>query len=377
MKVQQRGNLQVMLLGIIIIVALLYMVFIKPFYYRFNGGEIYFEAIYVESFPENTTYDMYTYDGDIYLSSSNGFKKIASDGEHLWDQSYYMPNASLVTGGRFMCVADINGKDAYLFNEEGLATKVNTNYEILMVDVNEVGAMSFLMATEDAYRIEIYNRLGKPAAARNIVVEESGYPIAYDLSKEGDILCVNQIKVEGDQLDSNLNFLGFGDEDMKNPDHIIGKETHRASWIGQVAFVDDEHLLAISDEQLYFYDVSDVPTLVGTYPYDYEIMEYGITDDGIVVVFVDPASDADVVMLFDNNGREVKTNTPETKLTGFDSDDDYYYLITETYIEKYQGDKRIWQTDNARGAKFIARLYREYYVIGYGHSYEIVKMKDL
>jgi len=207
MRSIKRVNLQVILVTIIIIVTVLYALFVKPYYYNFNGGEIFFEPVYMESFTENTTYDIHVYDGDIYISSINGFKKIAADGEHLWDQSYYVPNATLLSAGGYMCVVDINGKDAYLFNADGLATTVNTEFNILMADVNEGGAMTFLLETDRGYRIDIYNRLGKFAATRDIVIEEDGFPIAMDLSPDGDILAVNHIVIDQGNVNSSLSFL--------------------------------------------------------------------------------------------------------------------------------------------------------------------------
>jgi len=377
MKSIKRANLQLILVAIIIIVTVLYALFVKPYYYNFNGGEIFFEPVFMESFTENTTYNIHVYDGNIYISSINGFKKIASNGEHLWDQSYYAQNATLLSAGAYMCVVDINGKDAYLFNEDGLVTTVNTEFGILMADVNEGGAMTFLVETDHGYRVDIYNRLGKLAATREIIVEEDGFPIAMDLSPEGDVLALNHIVIDQGEINSNLTFLGFGDASLQDPNHIIGAQTFTGTWLAELRFYDKSHLIGISDQSILFYDFSNAPVLTSTYNLDMKVTNYVITEDGIMLMLQDPLTEANYMVALNSKGEEKSRIKIDVPLKGFTSDEASYYLITEYQIEKYDNNKRIWFTKTTRPVTNITSLGKEYYLIEYPSSYEIIKMKDI
>lgn len=377
MKQHRKGSLQLILVGVIIIVAVLYLVFVKPYYYQFNGGEVFFETLYVENYYDHTDYDMYVYNRNIYISSKNGLKKIDSEGVHLWDQSYYLENPVLKSAEGYMCVADINGKDIYLFTEEGLVTHINTNYEILLVKVNEVGAVSVFVEYEGVYRVEIYNRLGNLAAVSEVVVEQYGYPIAYDLSPNGEILSVNHIVIDKSQLSSNLRFHGFGDERRKDPDYLIGSELLIDTWIGELAFIDEVHMIGISDENLYFYEVDLGSKLLQTIAYSGNITDYGIVGNMVILTLSDPLTGEDRVQIYNEKGKLMSDQVQETNLRGLCLTQENYFLVKDYKIEKYQDDKAIWFNANTRGAMGIYNLYKEYYVIQYLSSYEIVRMKDL
>lgn len=377
MEKLKKFNLQLILIGIIIVIAVLYAIFIKPYYYNFNGGEIFFEPTYVESFSDNTTYDIHAYGENIYISSVNGFKKVARDGEHLWDQSFYAKNASLLSAGKYMCVVDINGTDAYLFNEDGLIVEINTDYPILMADLNSIGAMTFLMETGSTYLVDIYNRLGNKAASREIVMEEDGYPISMDVSEDGSVLAISHIKIDEVGHHTNLTFFSFNDATKKDPNHIIGAQLLDGVWMAEVAFYDPTHLIGISQDMLYFYDCGESITLMSTYALQGKLTDYEMTGDAIILVMYDQLAMTYGIEVLDFEGESIGTHEIEGQYSGISADEDHYFIIESYGIEKYKKNDLVWFTESSRKVSNIISLGNEYYLVEYGSSFEIIKMKEM
>jgi hypothetical protein len=198
-----------------------------------------------------------------------------------------------------------------------------------------------------------------------------------DLSPKGDVLAINHITIDQGSVNSSLIFLGFGDATLQDPNRIIGAQILPDEWLAEVKFYKGNHMIGFSDHALIFYDLKDGPSLVATYNLDMMLTDYVMTEDGIMLSLLDQLTMESYMVIIDYEGKEINNTKLETPLIGFESDESSYYLITDYQIEKYDNGKRIWFTKTSRPVSDIISLGKEYYLIEYPSSYEVIRMKDI
>ncbi len=110
------------ILVFIVMTSLIYTFVIRPQYYRFNGGEVYFKTIDTQVF-EDVYIQMAVIDDAIFLCSKNGLIKKNLENKNVWSKSFYIETPYMVHSGNYIAVADIMKKSAYVFNEKGFCLR--------------------------------------------------------------------------------------------------------------------------------------------------------------------------------------------------------------------------------------------------------------
>lgn len=378
----RKASLRLTLFTIIIIIAIIYAVFIRPNYYSFNGGEIFFQTIYNESFISEIFYDVYVYDQSIYISSKNGLKKMSQDGESLWDKSFYIENPSLLTNGMYMSVIDIAGKQAHLFDTNGLVYSMKTNYPILMADLNEEGALVLVQEKDSSHVIQIYNRLGTLVAERGTSFVDDGYPIDIDLSSSSELMITSYVKFDKGIIQSDVSVFSFGEEGENDPENILGGFVAENTIISKVHFIDEKHYVVFSNHDIYFYYLDNKPQLEKQITLSNEIQNIGFCDNAIIVAYGKPLtvtndSLENQTIVYDSEGKKIKSYKSEKLVERIVGDGNKFYLVTSDTLELYNPQKHIWTSSFQKDIEDIFELNKSTYLIVYHQGYEIVKIKDI
>lgn len=383
MTARKRARLQIMLIAIILIVAIFYGFFIKPNYYNFNGGKIFFEPIYVESFVGHGKYQLYTYENYIYLSTNNGLKKLSSKGDNIWDKTYYFQHPKLFTANQYMAVVDISGKEANLFDKNGLVVNIVVDYPIIMAELNDKGALLIVQEYENKHIIQLYNRTGALMAERGTNFSSDGYPISVDLSSSGEKMVTSYLSVKNQHIQSVISFFSFEEEVKKDPENIIGMVILENTLAAEVKFIDETHLVVIGDNLLnFYYMVEDSLILENSIEINNPISEVAINNKNVILYF-DKIIDATAentenkVVVYNNKGELIDNYIQENQVNTINSEGDSYYLITDTSVEKHSGNRLQWETTIQNNVVAMRMLEKNKYLVIYDYGYEIVKIKSI
>lgn len=114
------------------------------------------------NFQTGVEYDMLAYGKEMLLVNNEGICSIDKSGREVWSAVSTTTSPYVQTEGKYILLADINGKEINIFKKEKLVSQIATENEILSAKVNKNGYIA--VATDElGYKgmIILYNRGGK------------------------------------------------------------------------------------------------------------------------------------------------------------------------------------------------------------------------
>lgn len=382
MKNKERMALQTILIAIIIIVATVYAIFIKPNYYKFNGGKIYLEPIYSESFTSKDAYEIYAYKGFLYYSSQNGLKKITKDRESVWDKAFYLDNPKLYAQDQYIAIVDMGGKKAFTFDDNGVLNSFEVEAPIILADINDNGSVILVLEKEGKHIIQYYNKKGIMLVERGTNYSTDGYPIGIDLSSNGEKLVTSYLSVKDGLMKSTITFFNFGKEDNNDPENILGGFVIEGVLTPEVKFLDDTHMVAISDNSLNFYNIKDVPLLETQVQVKNEIKHITYINDKLVVNYgkMIEATKNDLenkIEVYSSEGELINRYVAPDNVTQLIGAGDNYYVVTPKSISFHSIKKRIWEAEISKEAKNVLKIGKSKYLVVFQQGYQILEIRDI
>lgn len=194
-------------------------------------------------------------DGRLIKYSKDGISEITISGKTLWTGSYNMNNPKLVQCGTYVLVADIGGKEAYIYNGEDSGTEIAVDYEIRQACVSRQGVVALLLEDTSSNIISIYNPYD---VSSSLLVEiptnvEDGYPVTISLSPDGTSLVASYVCVTAGKAETRVAFYNFT-ETGKNSDCLVGAQIYEDALITDIRFMDDNQVCLFGDKGFYIWE---------------------------------------------------------------------------------------------------------------------------
>lgn len=382
LKNRERLALQTVLIAIIVIVAVVYALFIRPNYFNFNGGKIVLETVYSEKMSSKDDYQIYSYNDSIYLSSKNGLKKMSIDRESIWDKAFYIKEPLFLAEDGYMATVNLGGKEAYLFDEKGLIMNIKVDYPIILADISNKGVLVLVQENAGKHLIHVYNRKGILAVARVTNFKTDGFPIGIDLSSTGEKMVTSHLTFLEGKMNSMITFLNFKEEGDKDAQDVLGGFILEGSMAAEVKFLDDNHVVAMSDNRLDFYNVQNAPRIETQIKVHNQIEQVIYNKENVIVYYGKPieSSKEDMnhkIVVYNFEGNVIDQYTMEETVRSLVGSEDHYYVISAKDIEFHNAKKRIWKASIQKDVKSIIRMGKGKYLLVLQHGYEIVRIKDI
>lgn len=382
MKARSRLTLQTVLVAIIIIVAVIYALFVKPRYYAFNGGEIFFEIVSSTPFAADADYQMHAYDNQIFIGSKNGFKEVAVTGEEFWDKPFYMDNPRMVANEAYMAMVDTMGKKAFLFDQDGFLSEITTEYPILFAAVSEKGIMALVLEDGDANRVQLYSTSGKLVAERVTHFKDNGYPTAVGLSRSGELMSVAYLRPVGGKMQTDVCVFSFGEEGENHTENIMAIFSLEGTVVPDLHFLDDTHFVAVGNDRLQFYNVGTAPKLISETALKNQIEHVAYAQNGLIISYgklmnAEADSLENQVAFYDAQGQQTAAFEPEDRISGIGCSEGMCFVRLDSGISQYKEGRRIWTYATNKDYQGFYALGKGYYLAIGHYNYEILKVKDI
>lgn len=377
---RNRTTIIVGLLALILFVGGVYTFYVKPQYYRFNGGEAFFSTANKVLF-EDRNQKMYVYKDAIYVCNKDGLIKYDVNGEIQWSKGFYLESPKFVHLDGYMAVADVMGRKAYMFDETGMLYEVNESWPIIDLRVNAIGYLLVVTEKNEAHVINYYNEDGTVAIQRSTQFEKDGYPIAVVPSPDVTKIASAYLDISSNHLKTILTFFNFDTSYDRMAENIIGGETVDDMLPADLVWLDDTHLVIVMDQALRFYTFADDNVkLLKTINNEAKLLGIANTRDTFVVQYgeatVSGAHNTNMVVAFDITGEQIMQKSYNTKIRGISADDKNFYVMIDGKIIQYERGKRIWFTNTHLSVNDFYRVNRTTYVAQTELGYEILKLED-
>ena len=222
---------------------------------------------------------------NLYRYNSDGVSCVTRENEMLWSITYNMQAPIVDLCGETMVIAEQQGSQIYVVNQNGLVGNFESVFPILKVRVSEQGVVAAVLQDDDVTWVNLYKADGTAIANDKTTVGESGYPLDIDLSPNGEKLAVSYLGVSKGNMSSNVVFYHFGAAGQSQKDNVVSSTTYADTVIPEIYFNSNSEAVAVKDNGFVVFRGNDAPQQEVEVPFTEEIVSTFYDDSRIGFLF--------------------------------------------------------------------------------------------
>ncbi len=304
------------------------------------------------------SYERSTSDSNSYAVFANGIVRYSRDGvvflnkknEEIWIQPCQIQNPIIDVNNEAFVVADNGGNAILVFTEEGLKGEIETTLPIEKVTVSNQGIVSAVLKNESTPQIVSYDATGNILVEHQVNLNNTGYPVAIDMSQDGTLLAVAYLSTKDGVLKSRVAYYNFGETGQKHTDNQVSMEEFNKSIIPDVFFMDASTSVAVGDGAFAIYEGAEIPKQKKVVQLNQEIRSEFHTDKYIGFILVNQDKSGYEVRLYDKSGKQIMNRAitgeySHVKMVGDEIimfDGTKGCIISKEGVQRFRGD---WQTE--------------------------------
>lgn len=313
------------------------------------------------------------YNGKLLKYSRDGISCVNLQNEAIWSQTYNMQMPILDVCQNSVVVADMQGNEVYVFNEEGLQTQITTLLPIQQISISSQGVTALLLSDSSASWIYLYDREGNNLAESQCRLNETGQPLSIGISSDGAKLAVSYLQIQEGTANSCIVFYNFGPVGGNFVDKIVSSKIYENTIIPKVKYLGDSVCAAVSDGGIIYYEGKEIPEEIATVTETKEIQSvfFGSNSVGVVTEGTKEGEENTryEVHLYDTSGNQILDQGSNLSYNQVKMSGKNLILFNESECEIYSEKGVIRYTGTFNGA--IANIYK-----GSGHRKYIFVFSD-
>ena len=224
------------------------------------------------------------YNGKLLKYSRDGISCVNLQNEAIWSQTYNMQMPILDVCQNSVVVADMQGNEVYIFNEEGLQTQITTLLPIQQVSISSQGVTALLLSDSSASWIYLYDKEGNTLTEAQCRLNETGQPLSIGISSDGAKLAASYLQIQEGIANSCIVFYNFGPVGGNFVDKIVSSKIYENTIIPRIKYLGDSVCAAVSDGGIIYYEGKEIPeeTAVVTETKEIQSIFFGPDSVGLV-----------------------------------------------------------------------------------------------
>lgn len=201
------------------------------------------------------------YQGNILAYSKDGISAYDAKGNQLWNQTYEMQEPIVEVNGEYVVVCDYQGSTFYVMNHAGPVTNVETNMQVLAMDVSKAGLVAAALMEDDIIYIKTYTSEGELVSEIKTSMRQSGFPIAFAVSPDNIKVGLSYLKAEAGKINSSLAYYNFGGVGKNEMDNLVSGYDIEDEIYPLLVYPNDTISLAVGDKKILIMKGKQKPTL--------------------------------------------------------------------------------------------------------------------
>ena len=308
----------------------------------------------------------YSRDGVSYTDDTNSL---------LFSITYTMQDPILALSQKAGAVADKNGSQIYIFDQEKQMGQITTLLPIKHIAISNQGVVAVLMEESKSSKLEIYSADGTIIGDGIFDLEDAGYPMNLSISSDGTKIAIAFAQISGSKFNSSVAVYNFDNVGENYVDHLVFAKNYTDYMIPELHYFDASTLVAVGDGILGFYQGSQIPEIVNEVTIENEIKSVFYGENMVGLVF--ETVEGKMLTLYDAKGNLV-TQIPFT----MDYDNiriaDNRVLIyndTEMGLYSFSGKECFRQTFETSMVDIFTTKSRSKYLFIYTNETQLVKLQ--
>lgn len=211
--------------------------------------------------------------GDNILTySHDGAHCTNPKGEVLWNQTFEMQNILTATCEDVVAFADYNGRTIYVLDSSKKICEITTSMPIRNLAVAGNGRVAVAVADTAITWIHIYDPDGKRRFEIKTTMGQSGYPVDFSLSPNGELLGLVCLYADAGVIKSQVAFHNFGAVGSNMSDYRVCADAYPDTMIPYIEFINRDTAIAVGEDRLLVYKGAQKPILESQYLMEEEIL---------------------------------------------------------------------------------------------------------
>ena len=308
----------------------------------------------------------YSRDGVSYTDDKNSL---------LFSITYTMQDPILALSQKAGAVADKNGSQIYIFDQQQQKGQITTLLPIKHIAISNQGVVAVLMEEGNSSKLEIYSPEGELIGEGIFDLEDAGAPMNLSISANGTKIAIAFAQVNGSKLSSCVAVYNFDSVGENYVDQLVFAKNYPEYLIPEVHYFDSSVFAAVGDGILAFYQGSQIPELVHEVTFEEEIKSVFYGESNVGLVF--DADEGSVLKLYDTKGNLI-SEIPFT----LDYDNiriaDNRVLIyndMEMGLYSYSGKECFRQTFESSMVDLFTTKSRSRYLVIYTNETQLIRLQ--
>lgn len=220
----------------------------------------------------------YSRDGISYTDKENSL---------LFSITYTMQDPILALSQKAGAVADKNGNQIYIFDQQQARGQITTLLPIKHLSISNQGVVAVLMEDSSSSKLEVYSPDGTLLGDGVFSLEDAGYPMNLSISSDGTKIAMAFVQVGGSKINSSVAVYNFDNVGENYVDHLVFAKNYTEYMIPEVHYFNDSLMAAVGDGVLAFYAGKQIPELVQELTFTDQIKSVFYGEDTVGLVFED------------------------------------------------------------------------------------------
>ena len=293
-------------------------------------------------------------DSNSYIRFGNGIVRYSRDGvvflnrknEEQWIQSAQIQNPIIEVNDDTFAVADSGGNSILVFTEDGLKGEIETTLPIEKISVSNQGIVSAILRNENSPKIISYDATGNILVEQQASLSSTGYPVALEMSDDGNELAVSYVYTVGTQIRSRVVYYNFGEAGQAKADNIVASDVYQGTVMADIFYMGSSRTVVVGDNSFAVYSCGEVPEKQQEVTLDQEIKSVFHSDRYIGLILLNQEKSGYEVRLYDRSGNLMLSRaiTGDYSNVRIDGDEIIMFdgsrccIVTATGVVKFQGD---------------------------------------
>lgn len=225
-------------------------------------------------------------DGAILTYSKDGVNCSDTKGNVLWNQTFEMQNPLVAVQGKAAAIADYNGRNIYVMNNESFLGEISTNLPIRNVAVSANGVVAAVLDDSSVTWIYLYDAQGNELGYFKTRMKNSGYPLQVALSENGQLVMVSYLYVDSGEIKSKVAFYNFGQVGKNKSDNFVSGFDYADTVVPFGGFMNTSVSFAVADDRIMFYSGSQIPNSAAERLFDEEVQGVYYNNNYVGLVYL-------------------------------------------------------------------------------------------
>lgn len=273
--------------GVLVVLALLFVIAFVS--YRSYVYREYSSYSVVNEVERKTVEDTKVLGfGTEYITySADGIHCSDGRGNDVWSFPYEMQSPMVVKNGKYLACADYNGRNIYMFDNQGVLGSIKLNIPVKKICISATGVVAAICDDGLVTPISLYYYDGSQIATFRTTMSKSGYPVAIGISEDSKLVAVSYLYLDSGELTTKLAFYNFGDVGQNEADNLVSGYEYAGEIVPTVEFLNAKNAFALANDKLLFYEGKERPVNTANIILNEEVYAVFYGDQRVGIVYLD------------------------------------------------------------------------------------------